>query len=95
MGPVGELESGRSALNQPVPLVKRDTKKGRCGGPRGAGAQTRHRGGPEHSPLAGVQAAMVGVDGDLTLWSKGATEVLEQEQAECGSHLGELVQTLV
>lgn len=35
--------------------------------------------GPECSLLVGVQAAMVGIDEDLTLGRKGATEVLEQE----------------
>lgn len=52
--------------------------------------------GPEYSLLSGVQAAVSRVDGGLTLWSKGAPEVLEQEQVKCGSHLGEdLVQALV
>lgn len=39
---------------------------------------------PEHSLLTGVQAAMLEVGGDLTLWRKGATEVPEQELAKSG-----------
>lgn len=35
--------------------------------------------GPECRLLAGVQAAMLGVDVDLSLWRKGAIETLEQE----------------
>lgn len=50
--------------------------------------------GPEHSLLAGVQVAMLGADGDLTLGRKGTTVVLEQKQAKSNSRLGDLVQDL-
>lgn len=60
-------------------LQKRGTKEGWCEGAGVAMGRGRDPEGTSVQPLGWSAGSHVGAQEDLTLWRKGATEVLEQE----------------